>query len=201
MKKLILSFCMLIIVSSVVAQKQGTHDKKKKKEDFIAAVYGGFNYSTITGTDAGSYKGRPGFQFGGIVNILDFTNQLGLRGEVSLSTGGAKDDYAGYELKENLLYLNVPIVTRYHTESGFYAEAGLQPGFLLSAKDKVQGETQDVKQYFNKVDFGIPVGVGYEFKNHVGVGVRVVPGIAKLNKEGDGKYHNFVGSARVSYSF
>ena len=45
------------------------------------------------------------------------------------------------EGKVNLLYLNFPVVVRYLHESGFFAEAGLQPGILLSAKRNTKMKT------------------------------------------------------------
>ena len=78
---------------------------------------------------------------------------------------------------------------------------GIQPGLLLSAKDKYEGITDDYKEYVNNFDFGIPIGVGYEFKNNLGVGIRVVPGLMNINAESDAKDRNLVAALRVTYTF
>ena len=54
----------------------------------------------------------------------------------------------------------LPLVIRYQTKSGFYGEAGVQPGLLLSAKDKYSGITDNYKDHVKKFDFGIPCWSG-----------------------------------------
>jgi hypothetical protein len=59
---------------------------------------------------------------------------------------GAKweDNTDGFiEGRTNLLYLNIPFVMRYRFKNGIFAEAGIQPGLLLLAKDKYNGNSYD----------------------------------------------------------
>ena len=74
---------------------------------------------------------------------------------------------------------------------------------MLSAKDKLDGESYDYNDWINTFDLSIPIGVGYEFKNNIGVGVRVNPGIININSdEGvSGKDRNFVVALRGTYTF
>ena len=97
-----------------------------------------------------------------------------------------------------LNYLNFPLLVRYQREPrhGFFAEAGLQPGFLLSAKD----DGGNIKDGLNKFDVGIPVGAGYQFQNKFGVGLRVTPGLTNINKDAEYKNRNIVVSLRASYT-
>jgi hypothetical protein len=76
------------------------------------------------------------------------------------------------------------------SDQGFLVEAGVQPGFLISAKDKYGGQSYDFKDQVKSFDFGIPVGVGYYFLNTFGVGVRYTHGLGNLNKDGSDKDHN-----------
>jgi len=119
--------------------------------------------------------------------------------------GGAYTETGGFEGKIVSSYLNIPILARYRTGGGFYAEAGLQPGILLSAKDKYDGNTDDFKSYFKSFDVGLPMGIGYDFKNGIGIGVRVIPGIMNIDKEKgdveDEPNKNFAAGLMLSYSF
>lgn len=163
--------------------------------------------SSIVG-ESESWKNSFGAQGGVTFNVLDnFNKPISARAEVNVSMQGAKyeDDWGEGPVEgvTRLVYLNFPLVARYQLENGFFGEAGIQPGFLLSAKDKVNGETYDYKDWVNKFDLSIPIGVGYEFKNNFGVGLRVIPGITNINAgEGDiSKDRNFVVALRGTYTF
>jgi len=140
-----------------------------------------------------------GFQVGFMFKIIDFSETWGLRGEVDFSRQGSKfgEDNSG---KDRLNYINVPIVMRYQHPSGFYAEGGLQPGFLISAESEYQGQTQDIKDEVKTFDFGLPLGIGYQFRNHVGVGARVIPGMIDISQDSDNKGKNLGIKIRGSYS-
>ena len=97
-------------------------------------------YSRIVG-ESDSWSGALGGQIGVDAQIPYSCNlPLATYAGLSLSMQGAKwEDDWGEGLTQGitrLTYLNVPIVTRYDFGNGFFAEAGLQPGFRLSAKDK-----------------------------------------------------------------
>ena len=57
-----------------------------------------------------------------------------------------------------------------------------------------------MKDQMNKFDFGIPLGVGYESKNKVGIGLRVIKGLSNINKDDTYKDHNLVYALRGTYS-
>jgi hypothetical protein len=83
--------------------------------------------------------------------------------------------------------------------TGFFAEAGIQPGLLLSAKDQ-GAENTDIKDEIKKFDIGVPVGVGYKFKNKFGAGLRIIPGVMNVNKDKQYKNRNMVVSLRATYT-
>jgi len=190
----------LFMAQSVIAQSTGL--------EFSAVA--GISKSSIVG-ESESWKDPVGGMGGVIVTFAKILNEsLWFRAELNLSMQGAKweEENAGMGVisgRVNLLYLNLPVVARYQHESGFFGELGIQPGFLLSAKDKYEGTSEDYKDYVNAFDFGIPIGIGYEFKNNLGVGLRVVPGITNINKDPDGestaKDRNLVAALRVTYAF
>lgn len=78
-----------------------------------------------------------------------------------------------------LSYLNVPILANFYVVKGLALKVGVQPGFLLSAKENIREtatggvasadrhEKVDAKSSCKTFDFSIPVGISYEFKNIV----------------------------------
>jgi hypothetical protein len=121
------------------------------------------------------------------------------------SQGGKYEEDNGVKGKIVTSYLRSPLLIKYKATSGFYAEAGLQPAVLLSAKDKYDGNTDDFKSHFKTFDLGIPVGFGYEFKNGIGIGAKVTPGILNVDKEKDDAEDEpnktFSAGLKLSYSF
>lgn len=193
---MILIVANLLIAQSLMAQSN--------KPEF--SVVGAVIKSSIVG-ESESWKDPVGAQAGVIVNILNnFSKSMSVRAELNISMQGARweDDWGEGLIKGrvNLLYANLPVVLRYQHESGFFGEIGLQPGLLLSAKDKYQGTTDDYSEWVNKFDFGIPFGIGYELKNNLGLGLRVIPSITNVNAgEDTSKDHNFVVALRATYTF
>lgn len=155
-----------------------------------------------------SYNRAFGVQGGMTFNVYDkFTQPVSLKAGVNVSMQGAgyEDDYGVGIVKgiTRLIYANIPLTARYQFKNGFFAEAGIQPGILLSAKDKLDGETYDYRDWVKPFDLSIPLGGGYEFKNNIGIGLRVNPGITNIN---DGEYvtskdRNFVIGLRGTYTF
>ncbi len=135
----------------------------------------GITQSSITGGD--SWKGQFGIQAGAAMPFLKISDPLSLRAEANLSMQGSKWVEETYDMEGhfNLLYLNFPVVVRYLHESGFFAEAGLQPGILLSAKDKYEDTTEDVKDYMKIFDLNIPIGIGYQINENIGVDSGLFP--------------------------
>ena len=165
-------------------------------------------HSRITG-DSDSWSGAFGVQ-GGVAAQIPFNCDLPLAmwAEVNVSMQGAgwEDDWGEGLTKgvTRLWYLNVPLTARYQFGQGFYGEAGLQPGFLLSARDNYEGESDDWKEYLKTFDLGIPLGVGYDFPNNFGLNLRVIPGVTNINSSeysDEFKDHNFVVALRGTYIF
>jgi len=148
-------------------------------------AYFGPVHSRITGS-SDSWSGAWGIQAGAEALVpcnRDFPVSAWGGLNISMQGAGWEDDW-GEGLQTGvtrLWYLNVPLTVRYPFGSGFYGEAGLQPGFLLSAKDKWDGQSEDWGEYLKTFDLGIPLGLGYNFPNNFGVGLRVTPGVLNIN--------------------
>jgi hypothetical protein len=160
----------------------------------------GVSKSSITGGE--SWKDPIGFQVGASMPVLKFRVNLSLIAEANFSMQGAKwvEEYYDLEGRLNLLYLNFPVVVRYQTEGGFFAEAGLQPGFLLSAKDKYEDISEDYKDYMNIFDLSIPIGIGYRINEKFGIGFRFIPGITDITEDEDESDRNLVFALRGTYT-
>lgn len=121
------------------------------------------------------------------------------------SQGGNYKEYNNLEGKIVTSYIQLPLLARYNTDGGFYAELGLQPGVLIAAKDKYDGNSDDFKSYLKGFDLGLPVGIGYKFKSGFGLGIRVTPGLSNIDKEkgdpDDQPNKNFVAGLRIGYTF
>jgi len=159
----------------------------------------GLQKCSITGSD--SWKDPIGFHAGVIIPVANLNEMIGFRAEANLSAQGARWEEFDLKGRTNLLYINVPLVLRYQTENGFFGEAGVQPGFLLSAKDKYEGKTDNYIDHMNKFDLSIPLGIGYEFENNFGVCLRVIPGINDITKDEDDLDRNLVFALRGTYTF
>ena len=173
----------------------------------ITANFAGV-HSRFTG-DGDSWSGAWGFQAGAEA-LVPFNCDFPLTawGGLNLSMQGAgwEDDWGEglYTGVTRLWYLNFPLTARYPFGNGFYGEAGLQPGILLSAKDKWDGESEDWSEYFKTFELGLPLGVGYNFPNNFGVGLRVTPGLLNINAgEWADSYnnHNITIALRGTYTF
>lgn len=77
-----------------------------------------------------------------------------------------------------LSYVQVPILLKYRTTSGFYVEAGAQTGILI--KEDVVGYTGDQK-FAKKIDASAVGGIGFQSKMGLGIGARYAYGFTKVS--------------------
>ena len=125
----------------------------------------GLNLSQVTLSSPAFDGGfRPGFFAGAFANYA-LGDKFSVQAEALYSSegGNEKNTVTGDKGHINFSYLQVPLLARYKFTPNFFAEAGPQLGFLLSAKDKYDGEDLDIKQYYKSTDFRFPVGIGYQF--------------------------------------
>jgi opacity protein-like surface antigen len=180
-------------------------------------VKGGLNLSTIGGdTDGYDFQSKAGFNLGGFI-ALKLSDKITVQPEVLYSMQGtaAKNVVANVggtnytaDVNFNLSYINVPLMLKYYAAEKFNLEFGPQIGFLTAAKTvtKMGGieSKVDAKQFFEKVDFGLNLGAGYDFTDHVSAGVRYNFGVSNIgkNQAGDNsKIENKVFSLSIGYKF
>ncbi len=170
----------------------------KSAQPPAARVTAGAGFSKISNGD--SWRGTIGGMAGAEI-CLPFSAVSSVNTGLNVSFQGSKYEETYIENgRVNLVYINLPVMYGYQSPGGLYVEAGLQPGVLISAKDKYNGSTHDYKDAVKKFELGIPIGAGYRFNNGLGIGLRVIPGITNLDDTGD-KAHNFLGMLLLSYRF
>ena len=200
-----------ILLTSLCIQAQdpegdGSGDaKKKKKIDPKFTVLGGLAFSTISGESDSYNKLLIGGQAGFRVNVVDLSDVLSLRAGAEFSMQGAGYDDGGFTGDVRLNYINFPIVTHYQSPGGFYADGGLQPGIVISAKDHYDGMSVDYKDFINTFDLSVLLGGGYQVNENIGIGAQAAFGITNINKKQSGyepnKDRNLVFSIRGQYTF
>ena len=97
-------------------------ESSKMKADFAVGVEAEYGLSEKFSVAAGVLYSLQGCDYG----------------EYKLKING--ETVSGYDKNQyNLGYLNIPIVANFYFAKGWAIKAGVQPGFLLSAKNKVDG--------------------------------------------------------------
>jgi outer membrane immunogenic protein len=195
-------YCTCLLVTVISVSFCFAQEKKRGTRPSFG-IMGGVTGSTITHS-AGDYNNNLliGWQAGALM-LLDCgsPDHFVFGAEANISSEGSKYAHVAYSGKVILTYLNIPIVAQFRDEFGFYAEAGLQPGILLGAKDKYNGTTDDIKDDFNSFDFSIPFGIGYIYRKKLGINARYTLGVSDIDKAEHSHGHNHVWALRLFYVF
>ena len=102
--------------------------------------------------------------------------------------------------KENLHYLNIPILTRFQFASGLYFELGPQFGFLLGEYQKYKDERHRI-EYTKPVDVALAGGVGYAFNEHLEWNFRYVHGFLPTRKSLNDDFKSMNRSMQLSLGY
>ena len=144
-------------------------------------IKGGMNASELHNSDGGPKSDtKIGFHAGLLAHIHGHNTNWGIQPEVLYSLEGAKSGTGSSKVNTNLSYLNVPVLVQYMFDNGFRIEAGPQVGFLMSAKQKSDNASLDVKDGYKTTAFSIPVGVGYLTRTGLGFDARYSFGLSDL---------------------
>jgi hypothetical protein len=183
-----------IFMMAVMAVAALTANAQQAEGSFSLQPKVGLNVSSLSGD---GWKSKAGFT-AGVEGMYQATEKFGVSAAVMYSMQGAKvKNVSDYKL--NYGYINIPILANYYVVKGLAVKAGIQPGFMVSAKEKVGDLSRNVKDACNTFDFTIPVGVSYEFYNIV-VDARYNFGLTKTIKNVD-KNKNGVFQFTVGYKF
>ena len=193
MKKLMMIAAMMLMSMGAFAQNE--------VGQFTLKPMVGMTLPNITNYDG---KIKVGFA-AGVEAEYGITETFGVSAGVLYSMQGCKNkDVSDY--KTTLDYINIPILANAYLFKGFAVKVGVQPGFLVNAKEKYSngGITVDgdIKDACNKVDLSIPIGVSYEYASFV-FDARYNWGLTNTWKDDarDKKSHNSVFMFSVGYKF
>ncbi|MDR3714278.1 MAG: porin family protein [Puia sp.] len=119
----------------------------------VSNGYHGYSYSSLADFNAGLFLKLPVARFFSIQPEVYYSAQ-GFRFDDGTGTGGT--------VSEHVNYLQIPVLAKFTSRSGFFAETGPQLGIKLNAKDKENGVSDDVSGAYNSADFSWVFGVGYK---------------------------------------
>lgn len=152
-----------------------------------------------------SFDTKIGFYAGAMAEI-GVADNFAVQPELDYSLMGAKMnmDFGEGSMSStiDLSYVSLPVLVKYKSQ-GFSAFLGPQIGFLLSARQKADGDSEDIKDEFNSTDFSGVIGVGYTLSNGLGFDARYQQGFSNIAKdnEGEGSLKNHGFSVGVHYFF
>jgi hypothetical protein len=174
MKKMMMIAAMMVATLSANAQlADGTFSLQPKV---------GLTLSEITANDA---RIKAGFT-AGVEAQYQVNYWFGVAAGVSYAQQGTK--VKSVDPKINLGYINVPIMAKFYPVKRLALGAGIQPGFMTSAKItdyQLLGGKQDVdiKDGCNKFDFSIPLSVAYEADFGLVIEARYNAGLTNVAKD------------------
>lgn len=198
-------------VNGTVAPTIPVKTNKEAFRDFRLTA--GMNYANISGDNKSYDGGIAGFIGGFNVNLAKFGKSFILDGGLFYShqgslyktygptTGGGQGEETITTRRLNCL--NLPLSIRYQKkqEKGFFADAGMQGGLLLSANETGGDHDGSIKDIFNSLDAAVLAGAGYQFSQRFKAGVRAVTGFTNVNKKTEYSVfdNHMVVSAMFSY--
>ena len=175
MKKILILAVMMLTTMTVSAQMRAG--------SWAVMPKAGFNLATVTDADDASMK--LGLVAGADM-IYQINEPLAISFGVLYSMQGAKAKVkeGGVTIKNKLKmdYVNIPILANFYVTRGLALKAGIQPGFNVKHKMKVESGGSSVESdipNFKSFDFAIPIGISYEISNFV-IDARYNLGLTKL---------------------
>lgn len=150
---------------------------------FKFGVAGGLNVSNISSEQ--SSNSTKGFH-GGLITEIKLPVELGFEVDVLFSTKGGSYDGLNanletVELKNELTYVDVPIVAKLYILKVLSLQAGPQFSYLMGAKF----DGTDVKDNLNSLDLAAVAGIGLDFSK-LHTAIRYHYGLTKI-ADGGGK--------------
>ena len=191
MKKMILAAAALMMAAGASAQMPS----------FEWGVKAGLNVSGMNNTGLDSKTGLTA----GVFVDYRFNDWIGMSADLLFSREGAMLKSGGDKYIAKTNYLNLPILAKFYVLDQLALNIGIQPGVLLSGKDKVKESGEETAftttNNYKSFDFAFPVGVSYEFFNKLILDARYNIGVANISAGEGGKVHNNVFALTLGYRF
>jgi hypothetical protein len=209
MKKIIIPLVCIFAIQSCTINDFSCHpfgiticevnsDSSYVNEDFI--LYAGLGKTMIQGDT--SWNDPIGAQVGLEYEVYRITENLSFNTGLGISYQGSAYEEPEFSGVVRLSYVSVPLLMNYECDRGIYGEIGLQPGFLLFARDKIDGSPESWS-YGNAVkgfELGLPLGAGYRINEKLRLGVRATYGLTNMENWGsDIANHNLLITGVAAY--
>lgn len=170
MKKVVLLGLSILISCGLHAQLK-----------YEAGLRAGLNVSTQTtkgeATNVES-SWKPGFH-GGIFGTVFLLDKLAAQLEVLYSQKGSKWTDPYFSGKDNLGYIDIPVLVRFQVMDLVNVHAGPQFSFLTCAKQIPDDmDSYDASSYYGNTDIGLVVGAEVNLSMKLNIAVRFVEGLS-----------------------
>jgi hypothetical protein len=169
MKKFILT-CFLIVCI-----------QESKAQFFDFGIKGGLNFTNYRdGNVAGlDFKTATNYHFGFLAEFSLLSN-LNILTELLYSTQGAEFERVGYDVKNELGYISIPVLAKvYINNDNLSLEVGPQFSFLATERNQVG--VNNTATY----DFGLVSGLGFKISDAFFVQARYILGLSEVKPEAD----------------
>lgn len=162
MKKTAIVLCALLVLMAGIS---GLH-----AQDVKFGLKGGVTYYTGT-FSAGEFEETtdPSIGFtGGLFAEFPVSDFLSIQPEVLYIQKNSEesDDFFGETEtnKSKLSFVDVPVLLRFNVplDGGFkpFILAGPYAGYLIEAVNEFDGESEDISEFFNDINYGVVFGAG-----------------------------------------
>ena len=173
----------------------------------------GGNFSNIAASDDNKlvdedYKFKLGLTLG-VAFEIGISDALAIQPELLFQQKGAMQKPDDGKFVFNLNYLELPVMVKYKTSSGFYLNAGPYVAYGLGGKlklipdsgseesidikfgDEPDNENEDALYIDNALDFGFQVGVGMVIIEKIVIDLRYGHGLTNMFDAEDGYDNKF----------
>ena len=154
-------------------------------------VKGGVNFSNMYVEDVDDENMLVGFNIGLYAN-MPVSSGVSFQPEFNFTTKGSEVTYSNIfdsgTRKFTLSYLEAPVLLKANISENFNLHFGPYFAFLLDSKIKnVSSDGSSTftdldEDDFNRFDFGLSGGIGFDFKD-IGIGLRYNYGLTTVGKE------------------
>jgi hypothetical protein len=194
MRKLLLVFCGTLLTTGAVYSQAS-----KREEGIKLGFKSGLNVSNFMSSDIEEDMAfRTSIHIGFLAEVI-ISDKASFQPELLYSGQG----YVGEETKKKFNYINVPLLLKYYVADNISIEAGPQVGFLINSIERGNNGNTDFEDQ-NVVDFGVNIGLGYEFPSGIFFQGRYNLGLTNINGSDDSdkfSYSNSVFQISVGYMF
>jgi hypothetical protein len=199
----------LLLTTTVFGQEQQTSTEPNLRAKI--GIKGGFDLTTLYSSDVSTNHMKAGFD-AGVFAKLPVTRGFSIQPELLYSLKGAKSTYSNLiqgngEYRFNLGYLQLPVLAVVNIAPNFNLHLGGYAAYLVNANIKnvdnngnLQGATELNTGDFNRWDFGLAGGAGFDIGN-VTIGARYNYGLSQIGKSGSPSGDLTKGMKNAGFSF